>query len=192
MLFIEKLETSLSSLGLGRPLADTDVVPDAVLPRVIVACSQLRDVADQMKDYVGEQLTPRDSGIMKAMLRHGCRFMGNAMAACWHDPEGNSQPVVEYLVLTFVEVLMFSGMVPTATLWIQAGLESGICWYISVQHKIIQIQTLMSRPRLCGVLRQLQGGDVPSRHAIINWLSSVVGAAEFLDSAIQDPNPSEQ
>ena len=139
-----------------------------------------------------QQLSPRESGIMKALLRHGCRFMGNAMAACWHDPEGNSQPVVEYLVLTFVEVLMFSGKVPTAALWIQAGLESGICWYISVQHKINQIQNLMSRPRLCGVLRQLEGGDVPSRHAIINWLSSIVGAAEFLDSAIQDPNPSEQ
>ena len=135
MLFIEKLETSLSSLGLARPLADTDVVPDAVLPRVIVACSQLRDVADKMKDYVGEQLSPRESGIMKALLHHGSRFMGNAMAACWHDPEGNSQSVIEYLVLTFVEVLLFCGKVPTASLWIQAGLESGICWYISTRSR---------------------------------------------------------
>ena len=82
-----------------------------------------------------QQLSPRESGIMKALLHHGSRFMGNAMAACWHDPEGNSQSVIEYLVLTFVEVLLFCGKVPTATLWIQAGLESGICWYISTRSR---------------------------------------------------------
>ena len=89
MLLFEKLETALSSLGLTRPLADTDAVPDAMLPRVIVACSQLRVVADKMKDYVEEQLSPRKSSIMKVLLCHGCRHMGNAMAACSHDPEGN-------------------------------------------------------------------------------------------------------
>ena len=81
-MFLHHAGNSFDRFDLARPLADTDAVQDAVLPRVIVSCSQLRDVVDKMKDYVGEQLSPRESAIMKALLRHGCRHMGNAMATC--------------------------------------------------------------------------------------------------------------
>ena len=98
MLLIEKLEEAFHRLGLARPLADTDANQDALLPSVIISCTKLKDVADKMRDYVGEQLSPENSAIMSQLLHHGCRHMGNALAACWYDPEGNSEAVIEYLV----------------------------------------------------------------------------------------------
>ena len=74
-------------------------------------------------------------------------------------------------------------MVNTATLWLEAGLEAGICWFVRVKCRLSQIHTMMARPELCVVLRQMQDGDESARHTLFNWVATAFGATNYLDAA---------
>ena len=71
----------------------------------------------------------------------------------------------------------------TATLWLEAGLKAGICWFVRVQHRLSQIHAKMARPQLCVVLRQMQDGDDSARHALFDWIATAFGATNYLDAA---------
>ena len=74
-------------------------------------------------------------------------------------------------------------MANTATCWLEAGLEAGICWFVRVQHRLSQIHAKMARPQLCVVLRQMQDCDEFARHTLFDWIATAFGATDFLDAA---------
>ena len=57
-----------------------------------------------------------------------------------------------------MEICLLCGMVNTATLWLEARIEAGICWFVRVKCRLSQIHAMMARPQLCVVLRQMQDG----------------------------------
>ena len=92
MKLVERLDQALDRLDLARPPPNQNVV----LPRVIISCQKLKDVADQIGDLViGIPFLSMDDS---ALLRQGCTHLGNALAAAMYDPDGDSEEVLEYLV----------------------------------------------------------------------------------------------
>ena len=96
MKLVERLDQALDRLDLARPPPNQNVV----LPRVIISCQKLKDVADQIGDLVIgiPFLSMDDSALVAALLRQGCTHLGNALAAAMYDPDGDSEEVLEYLV----------------------------------------------------------------------------------------------
>ena len=102
MKLVEKLDQALDRVDLARPPPDQNVL----LPRVIISCQKLKNVADQIGDLVIgiPFLSMDDSAVVAALLHQGCTHLGNALAAAMYEPDGDSENVLEYLVSLLLRV----------------------------------------------------------------------------------------
>ena len=108
MKLVVKLDQSLDRFDLARPPPEQNIV----LPRVIISCQKLKNVADQIGDLVigVPFLSMEDSALVASLLRQGCTHLGNALAAAMYDPDGDSEEVLEYLVTSSISLFSLKGM----------------------------------------------------------------------------------
>ena len=95
-------------------------------------------------------------------------------------------------MLAFVRALLLGGLIDTATLWVQAGMEAGILWPVLVMDTFNKVHAAMAQSQLNVLLRQMENGDSVARRALADWTASTSEAICFLDSAIRDQIPMEQ